>query len=135
MQENKVTPPMSIKIIAILMFLFGLLAFLGSLFLWGEGFLLDFPEGVNLAFPITDMLINGPASIIAAVGLWRMKKWGYPAALFVAGFYVYASVYIFVEMFQAGPPYAPAIFAPQILAVLTAIAAVIYTWRIKEQFG
>jgi hypothetical protein len=135
MPENKVKPPLFINIIAILMFLFGLLAFLGSLFLWGEGFLLDFPEGVNLAFPITDILINGPASIIAAIGLWRMKKWGYPAAQFVAGFYLYASVYIFVEMFQAGPPYAPAIFAPQVLAVLTAIAAMFYSWRIKELFN
>jgi hypothetical protein len=29
------------------LFLFGLFAFLGSLFLWGQGFLLSFPPGVD----------------------------------------------------------------------------------------
>ena len=53
-----------------------------------------------------DILVNGPASIAAAIGLWKMKQWGYATSQFVAGFYVYASVEIFVHVAQDGPPYA-----------------------------
>jgi hypothetical protein len=38
------------------------LAFFGSLFVWGEGFLFSFPSGVDYRFPATDILVNAPAS-------------------------------------------------------------------------
>lgn len=131
---EKTRSPLPVKILAILLFLFGLLAFAGSAFLWGEGFILNPSAGVDLAFPITDILVNAPASIAAAVGLWKMKQWGYVTSQFVAGFYVYASVEIFVHVVQEGPPYAVEIVAPQVLAVLVAVALVIYLWRIRVQF-
>ena len=131
---NNETNPLSIRILSILLLLFGVFAFIGSLFLWGEGFLLTFPEGVNLAFPLTDILVNAPASIIAAIGLWKLKSFGYPASQFVAGFYVYASTYIFIEVAQAGPPYPIEIIAPRVLAVLTAAALIVYGWRYKDLF-
>jgi hypothetical protein len=127
-------PPIPVKALAVVLSMFGLLAFFGSALLWGEGFILDPPPGVDLGFPVTDILINAPASIIAAVGLWRMRHWGYIASQFVAGFYVYASVEIFVHVAQNGPPYPPEIVAPQVLAVLVAIALVVYLWRIRDQF-
>jgi uncharacterized membrane protein YccC len=105
------------------------------LFLWGEGFIFTPPPGVDLGFPVPDILVNAPASIIAAIGLWRMKNWGYVASQFVAGFYIYASVEIFVHVAQEGPPYAPEIVAPQVLAVLVAIALVVYLWPIRERFN
>lgn len=131
---EKTRSPLPVKILAILLFLFGLLAFIGSAFLWGEGFILTPPEGVDLAFPITDILVNGPASIAAAIGLWKMKQWGYVTSQFVAGFYVYASVEIFVHVAQEGPPYAVEIVAPQVLAVLVVIPLVAYLWRIRDRF-
>jgi len=132
---EKTRSPLPVKILAILLFLFGLLAFAGSAFLWGEGFILNPRGGVDLAFPITDILVNAPASIAAAIGLWKMKQWGYVTSQFVAGFYVYASVEIFVHVAQEGPPYAVEIVAPQVLAVLVAIALVVYLWRIRGQFS
>jgi hypothetical protein len=131
---EKTRSPLAVKILAVLLFLFGLLAFVGSAFLWGEGFILSPPDGTDLAFPITDILVNGPASIAAAIGLWKMKQWGYATSQFVAGFYIYASVEIFVHVAQDGPPYAMEIVAPQILAVLVAVALVAYLWRIRDQF-
>jgi hypothetical protein len=131
---KKAKSPITVKILAVFLFLFGLLAFLGSAFLWGEGFILNPPEGVDLAFPITDILVNAPASIAAAIGLWKMKQWGYATSQFVAGFYVYASVEIFVQVAQEGPPYAVEIVAPQVLAVLVAVALVVYLWRIRDRF-
>ena len=132
-KKNK-TRPWPVTTLAILLFLFSLLAFFGSLFLWGEGFLLQFPAGVDLAFPVTDILVNAPASFIAAIGLWKLKKYGYVVSQFVAGFYIYASVEIFVHVIQAGPPYAMEIVAPQVLAVLVAIGLVFYLWRIQTLF-
>ena len=126
--------PVPVKMLAVLLFLFGLLAFFGSAFLWGEGFILNPPAGVDLGFPVTDILVNGPASIAAAIGLWKMRTWGYIASQFVAGFYIYASVEIFVHVAQEGPPYLPEIVAPQVLAVLVAVALVVYLWRIRKQF-
>jgi len=102
--------------------------------LWGEGFILAFPEGVDYGFPVTDILVNAPASMIAAIGLWKMKRYGFVAAQFVAGFYIYASVEIFVHVIQDGPPYALEIVFPQILAVIVAVALVVYTWRIQNLF-
>jgi hypothetical protein len=126
--------PGPVKALAVLLFMFGLFAFFGSVFLWGEGFILTPPPGIDLGFPVTDILVNAPASIIAAIGLWRMRDWGYVASQFVAGFYIYASVEIFVHVAQEGPPYAPEIVAPQVLAVLVAIALVVYLWRIRGRF-
>jgi hypothetical protein len=134
MPEKSTRSSLLVRVLAVLLFLFGLFAFFGSLFMWGEGFLLRFPEGVDYRFPITDILVNAPASILASVGLWKLRKYGYVAAQFVAGFYVYASVEIFVEVVQGGPPYAPEIVVPQVLAVAVAFALVFYLWRVQDVF-
>ena len=134
MKNNSKQKPVGVKILSITLFLFGLFAFFGSLFLWGEGFILSFPDGVDYAFPITDILVNAPASIIASIGLWQMRRYGYVASQFVAGFYIYASVEIFVHVIQGGPPYAMEIIIPQVLAVLVAITLITYLWRIQDTF-
>ena len=134
MENKNTTPPTGIKILSVALFLFSLFAFFGSLFLWGEGFILTFPVGVDYGFPIADILVNAPASMIAAIGLWKMKRYGYVAAQFVAGFYIYASVEIFVHVIQDGSPYAIEIALPQILAVIVGVALVIYPWRIQDRF-
>lgn len=134
MSEEKVKPSVPIKILAILLFLFGLLAFFGSLFLWGEGFILQFPEGVDYSFPIADIFINTPASIIASIGLWKLRRYGYVASQFVAGFYMYASVEIFAEVAQGSLPCTAEIIGPQVLAVLVAIGLIFYLWCVQDLF-
>jgi hypothetical protein len=135
MTDYRSRSPIPVRILAILLFLFSLFAFFGSLFMWGEGFLLRFPEGADFRFPVTDILVNAPASMIAAIGLWGMRRYGYVASQFVAGFYIYASVEIFVEVVQAGPPYAIEIIVPQVVAVAVAVILVVYLWRIQKMFG
>lgn len=125
---------MGVTLLSIALFLFGAFAFIGSLFMWGEGFLLRFPAGVDYAFPVTDILVNAPASILAAIGLWRLRRWGYVAAQFVAGFYTYASVEILVMAAQKGPPYPVEIILPQLLALAVAAALVFYLWRVRTVF-
>jgi hypothetical protein len=126
--------PIGVTILSVVLFLFGVFAFIGSLCMWGEGFLLAFPPGADYAFPITDLVVNAPASIIAAIGLWRLRRWGYVAAQFVAGFYTYASVEIFVRTAQDGPPYPVEIILPQLLALAVAAALVVYLWRVRAMF-
>lgn len=133
-EESTVAPP-AVKILAILLFVFGLFAFFGSVFLWGAGFILFFPAGVDYSFPATDILVNGPASIIASIGLWKLKRYGYSASQFVAGFYIYASVEIFVRVAQGSLPFSLAIIFPQILAVVVACGLVFYLWRIQTLFS
>ena len=89
---------------------------------------------MDYSFPIADILINAPASIIAAIGLWKLKRYGYVVSQFVAGFYVYASVVIFVEVAQTGPPYPIEIIFPQVLGVVVAISLIFYLWRVKDLF-
>ena len=132
--ESKNQLPVGVKILAVVLFLFGLFAFIGSLFMWGEGFLFSFPPGVDYRFPITDILVNAPASIIAAIGLWQGRRFGYIAAQFVAGFYVYGSVEIFVMVFQAPPPYPLEILIPQVMAMIVAVFLVFYLWRLQKLF-
>ena len=126
--------PIPVRILAGVLFLFGLFAFFGSLFLWGEGFILNPPLGSDIAFPLTDILVNTPACLAASYGLWKLKRFGYPASQFVAGFFIYASTYIIVEVFQAGQPYPLEILLPQIGAVITAVLLVIYLYPIRDLF-
>jgi hypothetical protein len=134
MPEENAERPLPITVLSLLLFIFGVFAFVGSVFMWGEGFILQTPRGADLAFPITDILVNAPASIVAAFGLWRLKRYGYLAGFFVAGFYIYASVYIFLEVIQGGPPYPAEIIVPQVLAVLVAVGLLIYPDRYRRLF-
>ncbi|CAG0936583.1 hypothetical protein TFLX_05464 [Thermoflexales bacterium] len=134
MNSQQSLRPTGVSMLAIVLFLFSLFAFFGSLFMWGDGFLLSFPPGVDYHFPVTDILVNAPASLLAAMGLWKMKQWGYVAAQFVAGFYIYASVEIFVMAIEQGTPFPIEIVIPQVAAVLVAIFLVFYLWRIRLRF-
>lgn len=135
MSEMKISTPPPIKALSIILFLFGIFAFVGSIFLWGAGFILSFPKGVDYSFPITDILVNTPASIIAAVVLWKLKRHGYVVSQFVAGFYIYASVEIFVDVAQAGSPYPIEIIGPHVFAVLVAFLLIFYLWRVQDLFN
>ena len=123
------------KTLGVVYALFGVFALLGSVFLWGEGFILSPPKGLDLAFPVADTLINAPASLLTGIGLWRMRKWAYPLAWFTAGFYLYASVEIFIHAAQDGILLtAIEITIPQVIAVLVAIVTMVLTWRNQEAF-
>ena len=134
MLEQHAERPVSLTFLALVLALFGAFAFVGSIFLWGEGFIMTAPEGTDIAFPVTDILVNTPASWLTAVGLWRLRRLGYLGSYFVAGFYVYASVYIFVEVFHGGPPFPVEIVIPQMLAMLVAGALLIFPRRYRARF-
>jgi hypothetical protein len=123
-----------VRTLAVILFMIGVFAFVGSIFLWGKGFILDFPKDVDYVFPITDLLINVPTSIIAAIGLWRNKKYGYVASQIFSGFGLYASVEIFVKVFQGNLVNSAEIMIPQIITVILALILIMYLWKIKDDF-
>lgn len=100
----------------------------------GEGFYFSFPKEVDLALPSADFFINGPASILTGVELWKMRKWGYAMAWFTSGFYLYASVEIFVWSWQESNM-TLSILLPQFLAVIVAFAMMRTCWRWKDHFS
>ncbi|MFQ5762337.1 MAG: hypothetical protein ACE5PO_04805 [Candidatus Bathyarchaeia archaeon] len=134
MSKMKVTSPLPVKILAVLLFVFGVFAFVGSLFLWGEGFLFYFPEDVDYSFPLADLLVNAPASILAGVGLWKLKRYGFVASQFCAGFYLYASVKIFALVGQGDLPVSIEGILPQAIAVVAAFFLIFYLWRVQDLF-
>ena len=83
---------------------------------------------------MADFFINFPVTVLAGFGLWRMRHYGYIAAQFAAGFYLYASVLIFVEMFQGNLPLSPEIWGPQTLAVGIALVLVFALWPLRDCF-
>lgn len=126
--------PISVTILGYILILVGIFAFVGSVLLWGEGFILDPLPDTELVFPITDILINTPASIIAGIGLLKVKKWGKMMAWFVSGFYIYASVEIFVQVLQEGD-FPLEIIVPQVFAVIVAILLMRVTVQYEEVFS
>ena len=122
------------KILGILLIVFGIFAIIGSVFLWGEGLYFNFPEDIDLALPSADIFINGPASILAGLGLWKNRKWGFAMAWFTAGIYLYASVEVFVWAVQEGN-LTPEIVIPQALAVVAAVIVMYATWKKRDQFN
>lgn len=131
---TKGSTPWLVKLLAGLLILLGVFAGAGSLLLWGQGFLFAFPADIPLASPMADFFINFPLSVLAGIGLWRMRQVGYVAAQIVAGFYIYASVLIFVDMFQARLPATPEIWGPQAFAVMMGLALIFYLWPFRKQF-
>lgn len=121
------------RVFGLVFILFGLFAIGGSILLWGEGFYFTFPKDLDLAIPTADIFVNGPASILTGIGLWRMRKWGYAMAWFTAGLYMYGSVEIFVWAFQDGK-LTPEIVIPQSLAVATALFVMVISWKGKDKF-
>ena len=132
---TKSASPWLVKLLAGLLILLGGFAGVGSLMLWGQGFLFAFPADIPLASPMADFFINFPLSVLAGIGLWRMRQYGYVAAQIVAGFYIYASMLIFVDMFQGRLPASPEIWGPQAFAVLMGLVLIFYLWPLRKKFS
>jgi len=121
------------KILGTLLIVFGIFAIIGSVFLWGEGLYINFPEDIDLALPSADIFINGPASILAGLGLWKTRKWGFAMAWFTSGIYLYASVEIFVWAVQERN-LTSEILIPQAMAVIAALIVMVTTWKKRDHF-
>jgi hypothetical protein len=123
-----------IQAIALILMFFGLLAFIGSLFMWGEGFILPIKMGLDYSYAIPDILINAPISIIAAIGLWNKRNIGFIFANIIAGIYVYVSTNILVRVLQSGTPYIFSLLFPPIISIGLMGLILIIIWKNRKSF-
>ena len=74
MDESRLNSYAIFKVLGVVYGLFGIFALVGSVFLWGEGLILDPPADVDLAFPVAETLINAPASPEYSLFSWRGSR-------------------------------------------------------------
>jgi hypothetical protein len=86
------------SLLAILIFLTGIFAFLGGLYTWGDGLIFLQNELLKVLIPWADILLTGPLSILGGIGLYNKKNWAFPLCLFISGIYVFGSVLVFISM-------------------------------------
>ncbi|MHA2298693.1 MAG: hypothetical protein ACXAEU_07405 [Candidatus Hodarchaeales archaeon] len=122
------------KILAVSLFTTGIFAAVGSLYTWGDGFLFTAPLGTDLSIFIADLVIAAPASLLAAAGYWRLRRWGVLAGLFVTGTYIYGSISVYVMVLQAGPPYDLTLVIPPVFGIGLSLALIYWTWKNLELF-
>ncbi|NBV13450.1 MAG: hypothetical protein EBS07_05185 [Sphingobacteriia bacterium] len=63
------------KLFSLLFFTTGLFAFVGSLFCWGEGWLFEQTNLLNIILPLADLILTAPLSILTAYGIASQKYW------------------------------------------------------------
>ena len=104
---------------------------IGSLFTWGVGWLFYSQDLNQLLIPMADLIITFPVSIIAAIGIYKQKKWGIYFGLLASGIYIFVSVLVFIKLFYLGSPYPLKLIVP---ALFGFIYAFIYIMNIFNSY-
>ena len=122
------------NILSLMLLLTGIFAIIGGLYTWGEGFIFNAPTGTDLRIFIADILIAGPFSILASLGLWKCKLWGLLFSWFVSGVYLYGSVAVYVMIFQNGSPYPFELILPPLAGTCLSFVLIFWTKSHIKQF-
>ena len=80
----------------------GIFAIASALYTWGEGVLWEQQKLVDVWIPWADLVLAGPVSLMAAVGLWQQRWWNYIPGLVCSGIYGFGSTLVFIEMVWHG---------------------------------
>ncbi|MFW9991004.1 MAG: hypothetical protein ACFFD4_02980 [Candidatus Odinarchaeota archaeon] len=128
------TIPKPAKLLAFSLFATGIFAAAGALYTWGDGLLFTASPGTDLSIFIPDLVIAAPASLLAAIGYWHLRRWGIFAGLFVTGTYIYGSIAVYVMVLQSGPPYDLTLIIPPVFGISLSLALIFWTWKNYELF-
>ncbi len=88
---------------------------------------------VVLRIAIPDIAIAAIPSLVAAGGMWRLRRWGVWIALFVAGAYFHGQFQLLVMAFQRDLGVLMAAISVYFIAFSGFFS--IYLWRRKEHFA
>lgn len=140
-EKSQLQRPISVAVIAII----NGIGFVITILFWGivyfkrlvppPGELAAAAERMNAAttygFLIADVLWSAPLLLLATVGLWRQRFWGWTAAQMVNILWVYSMTIVWLR--DAYGPLSPGamIFLPFTLA---AVWATIYLWQHRHLF-
>ncbi len=128
----KTTRPRQLVFISATVFVFGLM----MIAYWSAYIIQGMPlEGI----PLASELVNAAAALVAACGLFRMKRWGYPAGLVLAGMWIYGVVggiqLVVVEGLSFSSPMGALTDAIMFMLVLAfSIYVIVYLWRKQDLF-
>lgn len=95
----------------------GIFAMVGALFTWGTGWLFARHDLSESIIPVADLLIAGPLSILAGIGLFNAKRWGIILGIACSGIYIYGSIQVYFLLIRNGPPYPWQLLLPPIFGI------------------
>jgi len=87
------------RFFAILFICTGIFAISGGLYTWGAGSIFEQNELIKVLIPWADIIVTGPLSIIAGVGILKKHNWGHIAGLLTSGIYIFGSSLVYICIF------------------------------------
>ena len=94
----------------------------------------DWPQsytGLIWGFVASDFIWSQVFSALAVFGLWKMKRWGWAAALMVNTIWIYTMTFSTVRAFLWQMSYEIFLFMP---FTVYALIASVYLWKIRDLF-
>jgi hypothetical protein len=89
-------------------------------------------SAVTYGIMLGDLLYSAPLLLLAWIGLWKLKSWGWMAAQMANALWVYSmTVILFRDAYTTVSP-GGLLFLP---FTLVAIWAIPYLWRHRREFG
>lgn len=104
----------------------GIFALISSLFAWGNGWLFSIKNLDLFLMPMADLIVIGPVSIISAIGILKLKKWGAKFGILTAGAYIFSSVLVFIKLYWHGQPFPLKLIIPSVTGFIFGISFFIY---------
>jgi hypothetical protein len=130
--KTTIQRPRQLLFISVAVFVFGLM----MIAYWSAYVVQGMPlEGI----PLASELGNATVALVAACGLFRMKRWGYSAGLVLAGMWIYGVVggiqLVMTKGLDFSSPMGALTDAIMFVLVLAfSIYVVAYLWRKQELF-
>jgi FtsH-binding integral membrane protein len=122
------------RVFSITLLLTGIFAAIGALYRWGDGPIHTAPLGADLEIYVAELVIAAPISILASVGIKKMKRWGMLLALLAVGVYIYGSVLVYAAVFLAGSPYPLKLIIPPVFGITLSISLIYWIWKHFDDF-
>jgi len=111
----------------------GIFAICGGLYTWGAGSIFDEQSLEKALVPIADILITGPLSLIAGIGIFRHRYWGRLIGLSVGGIYIFGSTLVIIGVIWNHSPDLTLIL-PAVFGALLA-GSYMYWMLVKNRFN
>jgi hypothetical protein len=113
----------------------GVFAIVGALYTWGNGPIYLQKDLLTVLIPWADLLITGPLSLLAAIGVWRRKSWGFLLGLMACGMYLFGSALVYVSLLWNGAPFPIELVFPPVVGIVFGIFFPIWVLRNPRVFN
>ena len=122
------------KTFGILFILTGIFAVLGGAYTWGDGSILEQNDLVKVLIPWADIVLTGPVSLLAGIGVLKRRSWGRTMGLVTAGIYLFGTALVVVSMVW-NSDYSIFLIVPATSGLLISIGFIVFTLRKENATG